>query len=76
MTNFQPKLSTSVQSKTGKLHLTVWGLVGVAIAIFASYPIAMWRVSQMDKFKGFHVIGVDERYQPITKPTFSGSVKK
>lgn len=38
-----------------KLHYIVLSFVGVFALIAASYPIAIWRVSQMDKFKGFHV---------------------
>jgi hypothetical protein len=76
MTYSQPKSSPSAQSDANKLHLPIWGFVGVAIAIFISYPIAMWRVSQMEKFKGFHVIGVDERYQPLPKPPLSVPLKK
>lgn len=67
MENLQPQLPTSARSDTGKLHLTVGGFVGVAIAFLVTYPIAMWRVSQMEKFKGFHVIGLDQYYQPIPK---------
>jgi hypothetical protein len=74
MENSQPQASNTVPS-IGTLHLTVWALVGVAIAIVVTYPLAMWRVSQMEKFKGFHVIGVNERYEPIPKPLISKTVK-
>jgi hypothetical protein len=37
------------------LHKYVWLLVGVFSLLAATYPTAMLRVSQMEKFKGFHV---------------------
>ena len=38
-----------------EMHKIVWGGVGVLILFFVTYPIAMWRVSQMEKFRGSHV---------------------
>jgi hypothetical protein len=38
-----------------KMHKIVFAFMGLFAAIAVTYPIAMWRVSQMDKFRGFHV---------------------
>lgn len=38
-----------------EMHKYVWGFVGVFFLIVGSYPIAFWRVSQHEKFAGFHV---------------------
>jgi hypothetical protein len=38
-----------------EMHKTVWVGVGVLTLFFVTYPIAMWRVSQMEKFRGSHV---------------------
>ncbi len=38
-----------------EMHKYVWGFVGVFFLIAASYPISFWRVSQEQKFAGFHV---------------------
>ncbi|WP_019499702.1 hypothetical protein [Pseudanabaena sp. PCC 6802] len=38
-----------------KMHKIVFAFMGLFTAIAVTYPIAMWRVSQMDKFRGFHV---------------------
>ncbi|MFM9263740.1 hypothetical protein [Tychonema sp. BBK16] len=38
-----------------EMHKIVWGGVGVLTLFFVTYPIAMWRVSQMEKFRGSHV---------------------
>jgi hypothetical protein len=38
-----------------KMHKIVFAFIGLFVAIAVTYPIAMWRVSQMDKFRGFHV---------------------
>src|SRR4028119_1850283 len=33
----------------------VWVSVGVLTLFFLTFPIAMWRISQKEKFPGFHV---------------------
>jgi|JI71714BRNA_FD_contig_101_278246_length_2355_multi_2_in_0_out_0_2 hypothetical protein len=38
-----------------ELHKIVWAMVGVFGLFSLSYPLAMWRVSQHEKFAGFHV---------------------
>ncbi|MEJ1935678.1 hypothetical protein WDZ92_36260 [Nostoc sp. NIES-2111] len=38
-----------------KMHKYVWMLVGVFSLMAVSYPVAMFRVSQKEKFHGFHV---------------------
>jgi len=38
-----------------EMHKIVWVSVGVLTLIFTTFPIAMWRVSQKEKLRGFHV---------------------
>lgn len=38
-----------------EMHKFVWGCVGVFGLICVTYPIAMWRVTQMAKFRGIYV---------------------
>ncbi|MDV2998700.1 MAG: hypothetical protein N5P05_000306 [Chroococcopsis gigantea SAG 12.99] len=38
-----------------RMHRIVWILVGVFGAFAFTFPIAMWRVSTMEKFRGSHV---------------------
>ncbi|MEG4232625.1 hypothetical protein QUA40_11005 [Microcoleus sp. Pol11C3] len=38
-----------------EMHKIVWVSVGVLTLFFITFPIAMWRVSQKEKFRGFHV---------------------
>ena len=38
-----------------EMHKIVWVNVGVLTLFFMTFPIAMWRVSQKEKFRGFHV---------------------
>ncbi|HAX75066.1 MAG TPA: hypothetical protein DCY88_04325 [Cyanobacteria bacterium UBA11372] len=38
-----------------EMHKYVWGFVGVFFLIAGSFPISFWRVSQDQKFAGFHV---------------------
>jgi len=38
-----------------KMHDIVWILVGVFGLFAISFPLAMWRVSNMEKFQGSHV---------------------
>ncbi len=44
-----------------EMHKYVWGFVGVFFLIAASYPISFWRVSQDQKFAGFHVKSFTEQ---------------
>ena len=38
-----------------EMHKIVWVGVGVLTLFFVTYPIAMWRVSQKEKFFGSHI---------------------
>ncbi|MBD0308128.1 MAG: hypothetical protein ICV80_08320 [Microcoleus sp. T1-bin1] len=38
-----------------EMQKIVWVSVGVLTLFFMTFPIAMWRVSQKEKFRGFHV---------------------
>ena len=38
-----------------EMHKIVWVSVGVLTLFFMTFPIPMWRVSQKEKFRGFHV---------------------
>ena len=38
-----------------EMHKTVWVSVGVLTLFFLTFPIAIWRISQKEKFPGFHV---------------------
>ncbi|HBE19059.1 MAG TPA: hypothetical protein DEG17_13645 [Cyanobacteria bacterium UBA11149] len=38
-----------------EMHKIVWILLGVFALFAGTFPSACWRVSKMDKFKGFHV---------------------
>ena len=38
-----------------EMHEIVWVSVGVLTLFFVTFPIAMWRISQKEKFRGFHV---------------------
>ena len=49
-----------------KMHRLGWILVGVFTAMAASFPLAMFRVSQDAKFDGFHVISI-EQPEPVTQ---------
>ena len=37
------------------MHKIVWVRVGFLTLFFMTFPIAMWRISQKEKFPGFHV---------------------
>lgn len=38
-----------------EMHKIVWISMGVLVLFFVTFPISMWRVSQKEKFRGFHV---------------------
>lgn len=38
-----------------EMHKIVWISMGVLTLFFVTFPISMWRVSQMEKFRGSHV---------------------
>lgn len=38
-----------------EMHKIVWISAGVLVLFFITFPISMWRVSQKEKFRGFHV---------------------
>ena len=38
-----------------EMHKIVWVSVGVLTLFFMTFPIAMWRVSQKEEFRRFHV---------------------
>jgi hypothetical protein len=53
-----------------KMHKIVLTFVGIFALFAVTYPIAMWRVSQMDKFRGFHVKSLpDNLAQPVSAVT-------
>jgi len=69
-----------------EMHKYVWGFVGVFFLIAGSYPISFWRVSQHEKFAGFHVKSLTDEGQlkqpydaavagqtPANNPTTSNS---
>ncbi|MCP2730172.1 hypothetical protein [Limnofasciculus baicalensis] len=62
-----PTRLTSVR----EMHKIVWILLGVFTLFAATFPTALWRVSQMDKFKGFHVksLSVEGKLQHSTDKT-------
>ncbi|GET40108.1 hypothetical protein [Microseira wollei] len=47
-----------------EMHKYVWGFVGVFFLIAGSYPISFWRVSQDQKFAGFHVKSFTDAGKP------------
>jgi len=38
-----------------EMHKKVWVSVGVLTLFFLTFSIAIWRISQKEKFRGFHV---------------------
>jgi hypothetical protein len=48
-------METTKTNYNKEMHKIVWILLGVFGLIAVSFPTALWRVSQMEKFKGFHV---------------------
>ena len=38
-----------------EMHKIVWVRVGVLTLFLMTFPIAMWRLSQKEKFRGFHL---------------------
>ncbi len=52
-----------------EMHKFVWACVGVMILLAVTTPIAMLRVSQMDKFKGFHVKSMTDTGKVTVKPS-------
>jgi hypothetical protein len=53
-----------------KMHKIVFAFIGIFTLFAVTYPIAMWRVSQMDKFRGFHVKSLpDNLAQPVSTVT-------
>ncbi|HCQ23462.1 MAG: hypothetical protein ACK513_09215 [Aphanizomenon sp.] len=63
--------NTSKEKISGRdLHKYIWLLVGVFALLTVTYPTSMMRVSQKEKFKGFHVKSL-----PIEGKYYSGSAK-
>lgn len=63
--------NTSKEKILGRdLHKYIWLLVGVFALLTVTYPTSMMRVSQKEKFKGFHVKSL-----PIESKYYSGSAK-
>jgi hypothetical protein len=63
--------NTSKEKILGRdLHKYIWLLVGVFALLTVTYPTSMMRVSQKEKFKGFHVKSL-----PIEGKYYSGSAK-
>jgi hypothetical protein len=50
-----------------ELHKYVWGLVGVLLLAIVTYPIAMNRVSQTEKFAPYqsHLKSLTLEYKPV-----------
>jgi hypothetical protein len=48
-----------------RMHQIVWSLVAVFTACAVTFPIAMVRVSQMEKFKGSHLKSWTDQGLPI-----------
>jgi hypothetical protein len=46
---------------TQRMHQIVWSFIAVFTACAVTFPVAMMRVSQMDKFKGSHIKSWTER---------------
>ncbi len=60
------------------LHKFIWILVGVFTLMVGTFPLAMWRVSQMENFRGYHVKSVPvqpvpDPVKPETKPEVNGA---
>ncbi|MBS9383399.1 MAG: hypothetical protein HEQ24_03880 [Dolichospermum sp. BR01] len=53
-----------------ELHKYIWVLIGVFSLLAVTYPTSMMRVSQKEKFKGFHVKSL-----PVEGKYYSGSAK-
>ena len=63
--------NTSKEKISGRdLHKYIWLLVGVFALLTVTYPTSMMRVSQKEKFNGFHVKSL-----PIEGKYYSGSAK-
>jgi hypothetical protein len=43
------------------MHRIVWSFIAIFVACGVTYPIAIARVSQMEKFKGSHVKSLTEK---------------
>ena len=53
-----------------KMHKIVLAFIGIFTLVAVTYPISMWRVSQMDKFRGFHVKSLpDNLAHPLNQVT-------
>jgi hypothetical protein len=46
------------KNSSQKMHDIVWILVGVFGLFAITFPLSMWRVSNMEKFRGSHVKSV------------------
>lgn len=73
----QAPVSSSQPLPARKMHKIVFAFMGLFTAIAVTYPIAMWRVSQMDKFRGFHVKSLlDNPSAPATEVKGTQSTPK
>jgi hypothetical protein len=61
------QVSKPVRISAQELHKYVIGLIGVFIAVVATYPIAMSRVAQKEKFAPYqsHVKSLTLEYSPV-----------
>ncbi len=60
-----------------EMHKFVWGCVGVFTLGCVTYPIAMWRVTQMEKFRGIYVKSLTiEGKEPAKKVADASIVAK
>jgi hypothetical protein len=63
--------NTSKEKILGRnLHKYIWLLVGVFSLLTVTYPTSMMRVSQKEKFQGFHVKSL-----PAEGKSYSDSAK-
>jgi hypothetical protein len=55
-------LPTKPQTSSLKsMHRIVWSVIAIFVACGVTYPIAIARVSQMEKFKGSHVKSLTDK---------------
>jgi hypothetical protein len=60
-------VNSSTRISAQELHKYVWGLIGMLMLFIITYPIAMSRVSQKEKFAPYqsHLKSLTPEYQPI-----------
>lgn len=68
VTTPHPVKPTAKRVSAQDMHKIVLTLVGVFVLVALSYPIAMLRVANMEKFRGLHVKPLTATYQPVALP--------